>query len=371
MYPFEKHGNEEIDRTRGAPRERYATGKSPAFFWRTCRVTPKSTLMAPWPDERVSRLSLEPFRRSPFDKTSVTDSWFWVAESPRRGFVPFLGESILRPKSKNYPRIGMSIRQTLKTVATCIIPHAFWVMLRRRRHLGIRTQGMASPSPQPKGFDFDKALTFFRERGLDMDMVVRSSIRKPHLDFILSNMDAHVEHPRGLQIGTFVGMSLCALVDWAKARNSEVWSVDPNLRHRKIERPVDHAIALLEYFGLLDRAVLLTGYSLESNALNDSGPLEGRQEVSPIPACERALERLVAVAEGGFGWAFIDGNHEAEYLAREIAAVDRLLKPGGVLILDDISAGFPALFDVFDSLDPGHWTKLGWDQRIGVLKKRK
>jgi predicted O-methyltransferase YrrM len=63
----------------------------------------------------------------------------------------------------------------------------------------------------------------------------------------------------------------------------------------------------------------------------------------------------------------MDGNHEGDYLRRELGQVHRLLRPGGILVLDDVSAGWPEIQSVFSGTSPDQFQKLGADDRIGLL----
>lgn len=49
--------------------------------------------------------------------------------------------------------------------------------------------------------------------------------------------------------------------------------------------------------------------------------------------------------------------------------IDRLLNSGGILVLDDISAGWPALQKVFQACDRTKFIDLGTDGRIALLAK--
>jgi len=55
-------------------------------------------------------------------------------------------------------------------------------------------------------------------------------------------------------------------------------------------------------------------------------------------------------------------------LKREIETADKLLKLGGLLILDDIFF-WNELQQAYESIDETKYQKLGTDARVGVLKK--
>ena len=72
---------------------------------------------------------------------------------------------------------------------------------------------------------------------------------------------------------------------------------------------------------------------------------------------------------GVFDFFFIDGSHEGSYLKREIQIVDKLLKIGGLLILDDINPYWNSVQEVYKTIDNTKYAKLGTDGSVGILKK--
>ena len=148
-------------------------------------------------------------------------------------------------------------------------------------------------------------------------------------------------------------------------------SIDPNLVHRNIPQPQQHVVFLLSRYGLLSNSVLLTGYSLEKCISNDGANVgydphaNWNNELAPTDQ----LLQLAALCGKVFDLVVIDGNHDPAYLKREIDIIDRLLKPGGMLALDDISAGWPALQKVVQAYDRKKFIELGTDGRIALLAK--
>lgn len=63
----------------------------------------------------------------------------------------------------------------------------------------------------------------------------------------------------------------------------------------------------------------------------------------------------------------MDGNHDGDYLQRELDRVRQLLRPGGLLVLDDVSTAWPEIQSVFSSISPDQFQKLSADDRIGLL----
>ena len=175
-----------------------------------------------------------------------------------------------------------------------------------------------------------------------------------------------------LHIGNFVGVSLAFLAQAVSELNagSKVVSIDPNLTHRGAARTMETVLVLLTYFGLEDRVAILTGYSLEKNVSNQGEVFEGYDPVvnwKNERACTHQLDLLSTLAPSRFDLCLIDGNHEGDYLQRELGQVHRLLRPGGILVLDDVSATWPKIQSVFSGISREQFQTLGADGRIGLL----
>lgn len=104
-----------------------------------------------------------------------------------------------------------------------------------------------------------------------------------------------------LEIGAAYGFSTVVL---ANAPAKRVVSVDPHTGHDSL-----HALeANLETFSVGDRVV-----------------------VAPF----RSDEYLSSLLPGSFDMAFVDGDHTLEFVRRDILAVKRLVRPGGVMAFHD------------------------------------
>jgi hypothetical protein len=155
-----------------------------------------------------------------------------------------------------------------------------------------------------------------------------------------------------------------------------VVSIDPDLTHRGIEHPQQHVIAILNHFGLQRNAVICVGYSTSKSLSNDGTPFVGEDGAEYDPytryqseqSCEDTLSNLCATSEGKFDFAVVDGNHEGSYLRRETALVRRLLRSGGILILDDVSDVWSEIKAEYEGLQSNGWRALGADGRVGVLQ---
>ena len=157
---------------------------------------------------------------------------------------------------------------------------------------------------------------------------------------------------------------------------SVVVSIDPDLTHRGIEHPQKHVIAILNHFGLQGNAMICVGYSTSKSISNDGTAFMGENgsEYDPYArfeseqSCEDALSNFCALSEGKFDFAVLDGNHEGSYLQRETAVVRRLLKPNGILILDDVNEAWAEIKAEFDNLSSKGWRLVAADGRVGVLQ---
>ena len=82
------------------------------------------------------------------------------------------------------------------------------------------------------------------------------------------------------------------------------------------------------------------------------------------------LTGLENFAGASFDLVLIDGNHEQNYLSREIAAIGRLLADNGIVVFDDITA-WPGVAEVFrQTVQDDSWMQLGENGRVGILQFR-
>src|SRR5438270_9107261 len=218
-----------------------------------------------------------------------------------------------------------------------------WKRARRRHRLQAEARLRAAPPSNTRVEDW---IRFLVARGLDEYQVREGSVPEDSLDYMAEQVLARLQSDRplrALHIGNFVGISLSyiSLLVRERHRDSLVVSVDPNIPHRGIDNPQSHAVALLDHLGLLERNLMITGYTLERSdeAVTDSGYAAG---VGP----ENVLAALFEFAGPSFDLALIDGSHEEQYLAREIAAVRRLLRDDGIVVFDDVKewAGVAKVF---------------------------
>jgi predicted O-methyltransferase YrrM len=223
-------------------------------------------------------------------------------------------------------------------------------------------------------YSYDDALSFLDSLGIDPSQSRDGSMPRKSLQFMQSQFN-RLDPTRpiiALHVGNFLGLSLAYLAHALSRLHSEsrVISVDPNLTHRGIARTMEIVLALLNHFGLEDHVAILTGYSLEKNASNQGEIFAGYDPVANWEnerACTHQLDILSAIARGRFDLCLMDGNHDPDYLQRELDRVRQLLRPGGLLVLDDVSEAWPDIQSVFDAISPDRFEKLDADGRIGLL----
>jgi hypothetical protein len=249
--------------------------------------------------------------------------------------------------------------------------------LQERRLTDIRT-AMETRSDRDVAaqFEYEAAIDFLSRQGCDPFQVREGSVPETSLRYCAEHLRS-LDTSRallGLHVGNFVGVSLAWFAYTARQPNADsvVVSIDANTPHRGFHNPLRRVLELLSFFGLQGHVLVLTGYSLEECLANDGMPLGGsdplqsfRSEVS----CENQLLVLAAIAPESSDSCMIDGNHEADYLRREIQCIDRLLKAGGRLFLDDISWQWPELLRVYQSLNESQYRRVGTDGRVGVVEK--
>ena len=274
-----------------------------------------------------------------------------------------------------------------RLVAGFVLPYGLveWVRQRKaRQQFAIdnaradafkRTVGEIA-QPAAAAYSRSEAISFLSGMGCDRVQVEAGSMPESSLVYSCQQLQQHLQNRpvAGLHVGNFVGVSLCHYADFARRldESSVVVSIDPNLPHRGIRNPQEKVISCLNYFGLQGNAMLLTGFTLEKNASNDGvritpdydPAVEYRAEVS----CENQLSILSRLMPNTFDFVVIDGNHEANYLSRETTLAHRLLKPGGIMVMDDVD--WKSLGDVYRGLDRTLFEDLGFDGRVGLAKKK-
>jgi predicted O-methyltransferase YrrM len=243
---------------------------------------------------------------------------------------------------------------------------------RRKRLHEARSQGR----PDAATFSYEAAIAFLDARGLPGGQTREGSMPVTSLELVAEQIDRlDASSPLvALHIGNFVGVSLAYLA-WVLTSvraGSRVLSIDPNIPHRGITRPAETVVALLTHFGLESSVGVLHGYSLTKNPSNDGvsfGSYDPVANWGAEQACTDQLGLLRIMAPGRFDVCLIDGNHEGGYLARELEAVADLLRPDGLLVLDDVGKAWPEIQSVYAAAAPDQFAKVAADGRVGLLRR--
>ncbi len=275
-------------------------------------------------------------------------------------------------------------RKVLRFMGGLVVPHSIAVLaaraLARRRAKARRERLREAATGRGVGdllsFEYQDAVRFLVRRGLSREQVLAGSMPEASLHYCGTLLMEHLEAGPvlGLHIGNFVGVSLAYFTDLLTQRDpaSRIVSIDPNVPHRGIRYPTESVLALLERYGLHGNNLILTGYTLEKNLSNDGyifadyHPLAHyQQEVSG----EHQLEGLALWSREAFHFCVIDGNHDAAYLRRELEWITRLLQPGALLILDDVTAFWQDIRRVHAEIDRARYADVGTDGRVAALIK--
>ncbi|GAB4411444.1 MAG: hypothetical protein Fur0044_05420 [Anaerolineae bacterium] len=275
----------------------------------------------------------------------------------------------------------------LKQLLKFIVPYHFvvlWTSKSRRNRTWkmvekkLLEQGALKTieAPRTETFTYNKAINYLVEQKCsDSYTILEGSIPEASLDFCVPFIcDLYQGRPLlGIHVGNFVGLSLAFFANLIRTLHPEsrLVSIDPNIRHRGVANPLNTVVGLLNHFGLQDNCLILTGYSLEINPYIEKQP-DNNPLISAFDqglSCTQQLQGLAMISPAAYEFFVIDGNHLGAYLTREIASADRLLKPGGLLILDDITPYWGEIQEIYETIDPTRYHKLGSDGRVGILKK--
>jgi hypothetical protein len=244
----------------------------------------------------------------------------------------------------------------------------WWLWKRRSRKARRRINARLVRQTPPRKTRVEESIRFLVGRGLNESEVREGSMPEASLDYLAEKVVDRLpsDRPlRALHVGNFVGVSLCYITWLVRERHPEslVVSIDPNIAHRGVEDPQSHAFALLDHFQLLSRNLIITGYTLERSeeAATETDYLGG-------VACENVLGGLHDLAGASFDLVLIDGDHEESYLARESAAVRRLLVDNAIVVFDDVE-DWPGVAEVFRQTSrDDSFVQLGDNGRLGILQ---
>jgi hypothetical protein len=277
--------------------------------------------------------------------------------------------------------MSVSVSNMLKAA----MPHGLLLWRRqvvRRRMMAAQNAAYATVAPKSSAYSYAAAIEFQRTRGLPNGYLTAGSIPESALKFCADALDQFAPGGRpliGLHIGNFLGISLSYFAYYVRERHekSAIISIDPNIQHQGVENPQNHVMAILNQFGLQKNTVICAGYSMKKTVSNDGLVFVGQDgsEYDPYSkfesehSCEDVLSNLSLLSEGRFDFAVVDGNHEGDHLSRETLTVRRLLRPDGLLILDDVSDSWADIKAEYAALGASGWRVIGADGRVGILQR--
>jgi Methyltransferase domain len=274
-----------------------------------------------------------------------------------------------------------SSRAYLRILAGCVVPHTIVEVIRARRtrkRLAIEVQRSEaikdalrqSSRSLATTYNWTDALDFLAAMNCDRSDISRGSMPERSLDFACRELEQRISARPvlGLHVGNFVGVSLCHFTNFVRRIDdrSVIVSIDPNLDHRGIKNPLEKVIRCLNRYNLQGNSLVLTGYSLERSPIGVTNP---EATFDHEFSCENQLPQLARLMSGRFDFAVIDGNHDGPYLTREIAAIDHLLKPDGLFVLDDVD--WDSVGGVYRTLETQCHDRLATDGRVGLARKQR
>ena len=277
--------------------------------------------------------------------------------------------------------------RALRLAVALVTPHGYYVArdaINAKRHDVWRTRNAAwrertleagrarAAADRATAFSVEAAVQFHVARGLPEPDVRDGSMSPADLEAAAVVLREHLpagRPVRGLQIGNFVGVSLAFFSHLMRERHpdSVMVSVDPDISHRRIERPQRHVLALLGHFDLLRSNTVITGYSLEQNLGENPGG-DAADHLRTEQASEDVLAQLARIAPERFDLVVLDGNHIAAYLRRETEATAALLAPGALVVIDDVDPGYwPEVVAAYDEAAAGRFAEVARIGHVGIL----
>jgi len=175
-------------------------------------------------------------------------------------------------------------------------------------------------------FNYAKAIKFLVSKGIKKESITNSTID----DTQLSQLNNFIEQEYGknkllgLHVGSFLGVSFSGILSKMKSLNDDsvLVGIDPNIAQHEITKQLPYFTMLVNYLGLHENTVMLTGYPVEACLKNEY-------------SAENVLRNLAFTSKNKFNFIFIEHGYGQQYLNRMLLAVDCLLKPNGVLIIND------------------------------------
>jgi predicted O-methyltransferase YrrM len=277
------------------------------------------------------------------------------------------------------------MKDIIKSILRFILPHGIFLQrekMQRKKRLFERQERIKKFNENINSrldYDYELSIQKLIDQDVSEQQIREGSIPESSLDHlfdILKERLTKLTTIKALHIGNFVGISLLYLSNALSKINSNsiLISIDPNIPHRGITNPLKHVYYLLNIFGFQKSNIILTGYTLEENIIDDGGTLYFSSITNNLIdnqdyTTTHLLESLVKT-NIYFDFILVDGNHDGKYLEREIKLVDKLLYKNGILVLDDINEGWEEVKYVYKKilLNPAY-KLLADDNRLGIIEK--
>ena len=213
----------------------------------------------------------------------------------------------------------------------------------------------------PTEYTYENAIRFLVGLGLPEAMIHQWSMPKEALEACGDALKKKLplDGPlKSIQVGNCFGTSLAWFSNFILAihPDSLMISVDPNYSMGGVaHHPQRIVTRLLSQFGLQKNNLMVTGYSLDKN--------EEHWQAS----CEDLLPNFARMGINDADFILLDGWHERNYTLREIRASAPLLKPGGLILVDDVNA--PEVREAVDeACADGSFVNLGMPSRIAIVE---
>ncbi len=273
------------------------------------------------------------------------------------------------------------------------MPHWLFVFENRRRHKIELSERLSQAHQNERNrsafendelnlnsrldLDYESMIDYLVSKGLDENQIRQGSMPESSLNEIVSLFDDRFKPGalRGIHIGNFVGISIGYILSKCYERDNEsfIVAIDPNVPHRGIERPNDICIELLTRMGIQNNVLCINGYSLEKSLSNDGKVYDGVYNPEKNFALElgagNQLSYLLKLSADFYHFIVLDGNHNSEYLKRELELASELIVENGVIIVDDVDLNWPSIKKVFEECQIFGLSNVYTNGRIGILER--
>lgn len=213
----------------------------------------------------------------------------------------------------------------------------------------------------PTDYNYEAAIQFLVGLGLQDTVIRKWSMPEEALEACGEALKKRLslDKPlKSIQVGNCFGASLAWFSNFICTAHPDslMISVDPNYSMGGVaHHPQRLVTKLLSHFGLQKNNLMVTGYSLDKN--------EDHWQAS----CEELLPNFARMGINDADFILLDGWHDRDYTLREVRACAPLLKPGGLILVDDVNA--PEVREAVDeACADGSFINLGMPSRIAIVE---